>query len=116
MGIGHAQSAGLGVHRRNERGVATRIVVGEARGGTVLRRHQGNQQHFPARQFAFQFYPGIHTFHFRCVTDVDVDVFVHVLPGFNDHQASHQFADRSNGDDDVRVAGIDDFVGLHIEQ
>ncbi|MCY1179909.1 hypothetical protein D9M73_203280 [compost metagenome] len=116
MCIGHSQGSGLGVHSGNERGIAAWIMMGQARGGSVFGRHQGNQQHFPARQFAPEFYPGVHTLHFRRVADVDVDVFVHVLSGFNHDQAGHQLAHGSDGDNDVRIAGIDDFVGLHVQQ
>ncbi|MNN67587.1 hypothetical protein D3C81_1832290 [compost metagenome] len=86
--------------------------MGQASGGTVLRGHQCNQQHFPAWHLAVELDPGKHALHFRGVTDVDVDVLVHILAGFDHHQTGHQLADGSDGYHHVRVIGIDDFVGL----
>lgn len=113
---GHAQRLGLGVHCRDKSSVAARIVMGEAGGGAVFRRHQGDQQHLAARQLTLEFDPGEHALHFRGVPDVDIDPFVHVLSSFYHDQARHQLADGSDRHDHVRVAGIDDFIGLHIHE
>ena len=116
VGAGHAQGLGLGVHRGNEGRVTAWIVVGEAGGGAVFRRHQRDQQHFLAWHLAADLHPGEHAFHLGRVGDVDVDVLVHILLGFEYDQASHQLAHRGDRYHHVRVAGINDFIGLQVDQ
>ncbi len=116
VSAGHAQRLGLGVHRRDKRRIAARIMVGQAGGGAVFRGHQGDQQHFLAGHFAADFHAGEHPFHFWRVLDVDVDVLVHVLLGFKHDQAGHQLAHRGNRHHHVGVAGVDDFIGLQVDQ
>jgi len=43
-------------------------------------------------------------------------VLVHVLLGFQHDQPGHELAHGSDRHHHVRVAGIDDFVGLQIDQ
>ncbi|MNE43515.1 hypothetical protein D3C80_1376930 [compost metagenome] len=116
VGAGHAQCLGLGVHGGNKGGIATRVVVGQARGRAVFRGHQGDQQHFLARQFAIELDPREHAFHFRGVGDGHGNVLVHILLGFQHHQAGHQLGHRGDGHHDIGVAGIDDLVGLQVDQ
>ncbi len=114
-GMFHAQCLGLGIHRQNERGITTGIAVRQARRSAVFRRHQGDQQHVAAVHFAAEFNPGEHTFHFRGLGDIDRYDFVHRLFGIKDYHRGHQFGDRGNRYNHVRITGVQNLVGLQVD-
>nr|GFD48091.1 hypothetical protein [Tanacetum cinerariifolium] len=61
--MAHAKRFRLGVHRPDERRIAARVAMGQARRRAVFRGHQGNQQHVTAIQFTAQLDAGEHAFH-----------------------------------------------------
>ena len=56
-GAGHPQRLRLGIHRADKGVIAARIMVRQAGGGAVFRRHQRQQQHIAAADLAVQAHP-----------------------------------------------------------
>ena len=111
--VGHAQLAGLGVHRFDKRWLATRIVAAQCRRGAVFRTHQRDMQHVGAGQLGADAQARAAEF-----GAVDIFVghgqhFVHILLGFDHHQAGHHLGDRSDRQGDVGILFKQDFgIGL----
>ena len=74
--MGHTQRLRFGVHRADKSVITARIVVRQAGGGTVFRRHQRQQQHIAAADLAVKSYAGIDTFHLRRLADINGQHFV----------------------------------------
>ncbi len=112
----HAQRARLGVHRLDERRVTARIVVGEARRGAVLRRHQGQQQQLAAADFAADAHAGEHALHFLGVADGHRQHLVQWQLGIQRHYRRHQLGHRGDRHHHVGIAGIQHFIGIQVDQ
>ncbi len=116
MCTGHAQRPRLGVHRLDEGRVATRIVVSEARGGAVLGRHQGQQQHLAAADLAADTHAGEHALHLPGIADGHRQRLIQRQLGVQHDHGGHQFGHRGDRHHHVRIAGIEHFIGLQIDQ
>ncbi len=118
--VGHAKRFRLGVHGRNGRFQATRIEATERAGGAIFRRHQGELQHFAARQLAADRQPRATGFQIIEILDVNGQQLIKILLGIKHDHCGHEFGDAGNRGDRVGVfrinrlagAGIDDQRGL----
>ena len=114
-GTGHPQRLRLGVHRADKRVVAARIMVRQAGGGAVFRRHQRQQQHIAAADLAVQAHARIDPFHLRRLADINGQHFIKRQMGVKHHHRGHHLRDRRHRANQIRLAGIDDFFAGKID-
>ncbi|MNJ72049.1 hypothetical protein D3C77_686620 [compost metagenome] len=71
-------------------------MMRQAGRGPVFRRHQRQQQHILAADFAVQTHPGVDPFHFWRLADIDRQHFIQRQAGIQRHHRRHQLGDRGD--------------------